>query len=64
MTEQPMAELKEQAKIAGDDQKSYPFGYGHGRMPFFMKIVWVLFIALITWYSTAYLLEAVSKELS
>ena len=27
---------------AGTDQEPYPFAYGHGRMPLFMKLVWVV----------------------
>jgi len=47
----------------GDDQTLYPFQYGHGRMPFFMKIVWVGFLAFATWYTVTYLLEALGRDL-
>ena len=29
----------------GGDQHEHPFTYGHGRMPLFMKIAWLLFLA-------------------
>ena len=48
----------------GNDQVPYKFEYGHGRMPFFMKLVWVGFLALATWYIVANLLTAVGEELS
>ncbi len=46
-----------------DDQAPYSFEYGHGRMPFFMKIVWVGFLILATWYIVAFLLTALGDEL-
>jgi divalent metal cation (Fe/Co/Zn/Cd) transporter len=51
------------AQPAGDDQAYYQHEYGHGRMPFFMKIVWVGFLAFATWYIVTYLLESLAQEL-
>jgi hypothetical protein len=48
---------------AGADQEPYPFGYGHGRMPLFMKLAWVAAIAFMTWYVVRYLLTSVGAEL-
>jgi hypothetical protein len=48
---------------AGDDQRAHEFGYGHGRMPLFMKIVWISFLAFATWYVVQFLLTAVGVEL-
>ena len=48
---------------AGDDQRMYEFNYGHGRMPLFMKIAWLLFLAFATWYVVQFLLTSVGKEL-
>jgi hypothetical protein len=47
---------------AGDDQAEYGFGYGHGRMPTFMKIVWLAFLAFATWYVVMFLLTSVGEE--
>ena len=49
--------------VAGDDQAPYPFQYDHGRMPLFMKLVWVVFLAFGTWYVVAYLLDSLGREL-
>ncbi len=49
--------------LAGDDQVPYAFDYGHGRMPFFMKLVWIVFLAFATIYTVSYLLTAVGVEL-
>jgi len=54
----------DRTEVAGDDQAEYEFEYGHGRMPFFMKIVWIAFLAFATIYTVSYLLEAVGDELS
>ncbi len=48
---------------AGDDQSYYKHEYGHGRMPLFMKLVWVAFLAFATWYIVSYLLESLAQEL-
>jgi hypothetical protein len=48
---------------AGNDHEPYPFGYGHGRMPFFMKIVWVVLIVFMTWYIVTFLLTSIGAEL-
>ena len=44
------------------DQVTHQFEYGHGRMPFFMKIVWIGFLSLATWYIVVYLLSALETE--
>ena len=48
---------------ADDDQREHGFSYGHGRMPLFMKIAWMLFLAFATWYVVEFLLTSVGKEL-
>lgn len=48
----------------GDDQSVYSFSYDHGRMPFFMKVLWLLFLAFSAWYMVEFLLEAVGEELA
>jgi hypothetical protein len=48
---------------AGDDQAAYRYDYGHGRMPFFMKIVWLGFLAFGAWYVVGFLLAALGDEL-
>lgn len=48
---------------ADPDQVMHDFEYGHGRMPFFMKIVWVGFLSLATWYIVMNLLSALETEL-
>jgi hypothetical protein len=45
------------------DQEPYPFAYGHGRMPLFMKLVWVAAIAFMTWYVVKFLLTSLGVEL-
>ena len=49
---------------AGDDDVEYPFDYGHGRMPFFMKLVWIVFLAFGTIYTVTYLLTSLGEELA
>ena len=48
----------------GDDDVEYPFEYGHGRMPFFMKLVWIVFLAFGTIYTVTYLLTSLGEELA
>ena len=48
---------------AGDDQREAPLGYGHGRMPLFMKLIWLGFLAFATWYVVQFLLTSVGEEL-
>mgnify|MGYP003573906956 CR=1 FL=1 len=48
---------------AGNDQVDYTFDYGDGRMPFFMKIVWLGFLVFGAWYVVRFLLEALGDEL-
>lgn len=50
-------------RAEGDDQSPYPFSYAHGRMPLFMKIAWVGFLAFATWYVVVFLLESAAQEL-
>ena len=47
----------------GNDQLPHEFQYDHGRMPFFMKLVWVGYLVLATWYVVTFLLTSVGKEL-
>ena len=47
----------------GSDQVEMPFKYDHGRMPFFMKAIWIGFLAFGTWYVVVNLLEALSTEI-
>ncbi|HMS15637.1 MAG TPA: hypothetical protein PKA37_02280 [Planctomycetota bacterium] len=63
MTSQSTDDRLDKVTAEGSDQNPYPFSYGHGRMPFFMKIVWVGFLIMTTWYVVTYLLEAVGQEL-
>jgi len=51
------------AEAAGDDQAAYTHQYGHGRMPFFMKLVWLAFLAFGAWYTVSFLLAALGAEL-
>ncbi len=53
----------DRSAIAGDDHAQYEFDYGHGRMPFFMKLVWIAFLAFATVYTVSYLLSSVGTEL-
>jgi len=64
MTHDPPASDADAANAAaGDDQREHPFGYGHGRMPLFMKIAWLLFLAFATWYVVQFLLTSVGEEM-
>ena len=49
---------------AEDDQQPAVVTYGHGRMPFFMKLAWVLFLIFITYYVAVYLIPAAGGELA
>jgi hypothetical protein len=51
------------AEHGGDDQREHGFGYGHGRMPLFLKIIWISFLAFATWYVVQFLLTSVGEEL-
>ena len=44
------------------DEGMHDFAYGHGRMPFFMKVVWVAFLIFATWYTVVNLLSALAEE--
>ena len=48
---------------AADDQVPAEFSYDHGRMPVFMKLVWLGFLAFAAWYTVSFLLEALGEEL-
>lgn len=46
-----------------NDQVHYQHRYDHGRMPAYMKFVWIGYIVLMFWYVSRFLLDAVSAEL-
>ena len=46
-----------------DDQLPVVVSYGHGRMPWFLKIAWLAFLTFIAWYVTINLLPALGTEL-
>jgi len=50
--------------VAGDDNAEYIFEYGHGRMPFFMKLAWIAFLAFGTVYIVSYLLTSLAEDLA
>lgn len=50
-------------ELAGADQKPFEFGYGHGRMPLFMKVIWIGFLTFATWYLATNMLDALAIEL-
>ena len=58
-----MTEKDTSAEMIDDDQQAYEFSYGHGRMPFFMKIVWVGFLVGGTWYVVVNVLGSLAKDL-
>jgi hypothetical protein len=64
MTATSSTDPEKRAEAEGDDQAEYPFAYGHGRMPLFMKIAWMAFLVFATWYVVTYLLNALGDELS
>ena len=47
----------------GSDQLPVGWRYGHGRMPAFMKLVWLAFLAFGAWYTVQFLLAALATEL-
>jgi hypothetical protein len=51
------------ADAEGSDQLPVGHRYGHGRMPAFMKLVWLAFLAFGAWYTATFLLSALSTEL-
>ena len=63
MTSETSPEGADKVVIAGDDHAEYPFDYGHGRMPLFMKLVWIGFLAFATVYTVTYLLTSLGEEL-
>ena len=54
---------KNSAPAEGEDQTPCDFQYDHGRMPVFLKIAWVAFLAFATWYVVSFLLTSVGHEL-
>ena len=46
-----------------DDQVPVVPSYGHGRMPWFLKLAWLAFLSFIAWYVTVNLLPALGTEL-
>ena len=58
-----MTEPSSAPRFEGDDQVPHEFQYDHGRMPFFMKLVWIGFILFCTWYIVTYLLTALGEEI-
>ncbi len=48
---------------AADDDGPHTFQYGHGRLPTFLKLVWLAFLAFGAWYVAVYLLDALGGEL-
>ena len=53
------------ARLAeGDDQRPPTMHYGHGRMPLFMKLIWLAFLAFGAWYLSTFLLDALGRELA
>ncbi len=47
-----------------DDNVPFTFSYDSGRMPLFMKVIWVGFLILATYYIAAFLLTSLGEELS
>jgi len=48
---------------AANDHEPADFHYDYGRMPFFMKLVWLGFLGFAAWYTVVYLLDALGEEL-
>lgn len=61
---QPVRDDPPAQDVRGDDQLPAGFGYGHGRMPIFMKIAWLAFLAFGAWYTVTYLLAALADEVN
>jgi len=59
-----MSQPPQEPSGAGDDQQPQAFAYGHGRMPLFMKFVWLAFLAFCAWYTVQFLLQALGRELA
>jgi hypothetical protein len=58
------SETTPEPKAEREDQVPYPFNYGHGRMPLFMKLIWIGFLTFATWYVVTFLLEALERDLA
>lgn len=63
MTSQSTGDPEARTQAEAGDQSAYPFSYGHGRMPFFMKVVWIGFLIFATWYVVEFLLDALGREI-
>jgi len=50
--------------VEGDDQTMPLMQYGHGRLPLFMKLVWLAFLVFGAFYLSVYLLDALGRELA
>ena len=59
-----LGEDEQASAMAADDQRPAEYTYGHGRMPFFMKLVWLGFLAFGAWYVVSFLLASLGDELS
>lgn len=59
----PNSESDHTALPETNDQAPYGHQYGHGRMPVFMKLLWIGYLVLGTWYVATFLLDAVGQEL-
>ena len=51
------------AEAEASDQVPVTYRYGHGRMPAFMKLLWLGFLAFGAWYTVNFLLAALATEL-
>ena len=51
------------SETEGNDHKPYDFKYDHGRMPLFMKLLWLAFLAFGAWYTVSFLLTELGEEL-
>jgi len=58
------AEPAEVTAQAGEDQVAFEHRYGHGRMPTFMKLIWLGFLVFGAWYVATFLLTALADDLS
>jgi hypothetical protein len=55
--------MDEQDLDPAADHRPLRFGYDHGRMPLFLKLVWLGFLAFATWYVVSFLLTSLGREL-
>lgn len=59
----PNTESERPTRQDVDDHTPYGFHYGHGRMPAYLKLMWIGYLVLGTWYVTSFLLDAVAQDL-